>query len=78
MKTFSIRAAVAFTLISFLAPALAQDATQLINIPLSRPGERMSLEIGIMSARIEVIGENRDDAEFEVSIEDGERTIITP
>jgi len=63
---------------SVLAPALAQDATQLINIPLSRPGERMSLEIGIMSARIEVIGENRDDAEFEVSIEDGERTIITP
>jgi hypothetical protein len=36
------------------------------------------LEIGIQSAYIEVIGEDRDDASFEVTIEDGERRIVTP
>ena len=58
--------------------ALAQNAPQVINIPLSRPGDPVSLEIGILSARIEVIGEDRSNAEFQISIADGERKIVTP
>lgn len=62
-----------------LAPltTLAQDP-QVITIPLSRPGEAMSLDISILSAHIEVIGEDRDDAQFEVSGAASERRIITP
>jgi hypothetical protein len=59
-------------------PARAQDAAQVINIPLSRPGEPTTLEISIMSARIEVIGEDRDDAQFEVTVEQSSRKIVTP
>ena len=78
MRTLRIRAVLAFTLIIASGPALAQNAPQLINIPLSRPGEPISLDIDIVSARIEVVGESREDAEFEVSVTDGKRTIITP
>jgi len=78
MRIFTLRATAALALFLGLAPALAQSDTQLISIPLSRPGEPVSLEIGIMSARIEVIGEDREDAVFEVSIEAGERKIVTP
>ena len=42
------------------------------------PGEPVSLDISILSAHIEVIGEDRDDAEFTVTVESGERKIITP
>ena len=56
----------------------AQDTPQLINIPLSRPGEPVTLDISILSAHIEVIGEDREDAEFEVSVTKGKRKIITP
>lgn len=78
MRTFTLRIAAALALFLGMAPALAQSDAQLINIPLSRPGEPISLEIGIMSARIEVIGEDREDAVFEVTIEEGERKIVTP
>lgn len=62
-----------------VAPAgFAQNDPQLINVPLSRPGEPISLEISIVSAHIEVIGEDREDAEFEVSVLEGSRKIITP
>jgi hypothetical protein len=60
------------------SPALAQDKPQVINIPLSKPGEPVTLEISIQSARIEVIGEDREDAEFSITVEEGERKIITP
>jgi hypothetical protein len=60
------------------SPAFAQDQPQIINIPLSKPGEPVTLEISIMSARIEVIGEDREDAEFAITVEEGERKIITP
>jgi len=78
MRTFTLRATAALALFLGLAPALAQSDAQLISIPLSRPGEPITLEIGIMSARIEVICEDRVDAVFEVSIESGERKIVTP
>jgi hypothetical protein len=78
MKIFTLRATLALTLIMSVAPALAQTDPQIINIPLSRPGEPITLEINILSAHIEVIGEDREDAMFEISIEDGERKIVTP
>ncbi|MEO1201117.1 MAG: hypothetical protein AAFX10_00325 [Pseudomonadota bacterium] len=58
--------------------ALAQSEPERITIPLTRPGEPVTLDVSILSARIEVIGEDRDDAEFEVSVADGKRQIITP
>ena len=58
------------------APAQMQPET--INIPLSRPGEPMSLRIDILSARIEVIGEERKDVELKVTLSAGRRKIVTP
>jgi len=60
-----------------IQPAQAQD-TETITIPLSRPGEPVWIEISILSAYIEVVGENRQDVQFEVSVIKGERRIITP
>jgi hypothetical protein len=76
MKSFTNQLALVMLLFAS-SVALAQQP-QVINIPLSRPGEPVFLEIGIQSAYIEVIGEDRDDASFEVTIEDGERRIVTP
>lgn len=58
------------------APAQVQPET--INIPLSRPGEPMSLSIDILSARIEVIGEERKDVELKVTLSAGRRKVVTP
>jgi DUF4097 and DUF4098 domain-containing protein YvlB len=58
------------------APAQMQPET--INIPLSRPGEPMSLSIDILSAHIEVIGEERKDVELKVTLSAGRRKIVTP
>ena len=77
MKKFAIRTTLACALLIIVTPALAQQA-QVINIPLSRPGDPIFLEIGLQSARIEVIGEDRDDAMFEVTVTDGGRKIVTP
>lgn len=77
MQNKLFRAGLAVLLISLAAPAVAQEP-QVINVPLSRPGEAIYLEIGIQSARIEVIGEDREDAMFEVTVADGDRRIITP
>ncbi len=77
MKQPLFRCALAVTLLSLVAPAMAQQP-QVINVPLSRPGDPIFLEIGIQSARIEVIGEDRDDAIFEVTVADGSRKIVTP
>lgn len=67
----------ALLLTSVAGDADAQDA-QVINVPLSRPGEAMQLDISILSARIEVLGEDREDVQFEVSAGNGGRKIITP
>lgn len=77
MNQSIFRTAFALTLLSLVTPALAQQA-QVINVPLSRPGDPIFLEIGIQSARIEVIGEDREDAMFEVTVADGNRKIVTP
>jgi hypothetical protein len=73
-----MRAMLALALLIGAAPASAQDRPQVINVPLSRPGEPIKLDIDILSARIEVIGEAREDAMFEVSVTEGKRKIITP
>lgn len=78
MKTLMMRTVLALILTFAITPTLAQDNSQKINIPLSRPGEPISLEIDLLSARIEVIGEDREDVLFEVTVKDGTRKIITP
>jgi hypothetical protein len=78
MKTLIKQAGLAIMLALPLSQAMAQSQPQLINIPLSRPGETVNLDISILSARIEVIGEDREDVAFEVTVEEGTRTIVTP
>jgi hypothetical protein len=78
MKTKTVLTALALLLTASANLAIAQSAPQVIDIPLSRPGEPVSVDIDIISARIEVIGEDRQDASFEVSVLDGTRNIVTP
>jgi len=78
MRNDYVRAVLVLALVLGAAPVAGQDQPQMINIPLSSPGEPLTLEIDILSARIEVIGEDREDAEFAVSVEQGSRQIITP
>lgn len=59
-------------------PAPAQIQPETINIPLSRPGEPMSMHIDILMARIEVIGEERKDVALTVTLSSGRRKIVTP
>lgn len=78
MTNHAFRLALLCLLATGALPALAQTEPQLITVPLSRPGEPLSLEMSIISAHIEVIGEAREDAQFEVSVMEGTRKIITP
>lgn len=78
MKNFSTRTMLALVLLACTSLAFAQGRPQVVNVPLSRPGEPIQLDIDILMARIEVIGEDRKDAAFEVSVADGQRKIITP
>jgi DUF4097 and DUF4098 domain-containing protein YvlB len=77
MKLTNFRTAIALCLLTLVTPLMAQQP-QVIKVPLSRPGDPIFLEIGIQSARIEVIGEDREDAEFEITVADGNRKIVTP
>ena len=74
----SARAILTSVLLAFTPLALAQERPQVINVPLSRPGQPIRLDIDLLTARIEVIGEDREDAVFEVSVGGGQRKIITP
>jgi hypothetical protein len=78
MNNIFFRIAITLTLILGTGSALAQDDPQLISIPLSNPGEPMTLDISILTARIEVIGEDREDVEIAFSVASEGRTIITP
>ncbi len=55
-----------------------QGQPETIVVPLSRPGEPISVSIDIMSARIEVIGEERKDVSLAVTLSGGRRKIVTP
>ncbi len=78
MNTQLIQTALAVLLTAVTGLAVAQNTPQVIDIPLSRPGEPVNVDINIVSARIEVVGEDRQDASFEVSVLDGTRNIVTP
>jgi hypothetical protein len=78
MKTNLIRTSLALLLASLTTMTIAQTAPQVIDIPLSRPGDTVNLEISILSAKIEVIGEDREDAYFEITAVEGTRKIVTP
>jgi len=78
MKSSIIRASLALLLTFITTLSLAQSEPQVIDIPLTRPGELVNLEISILSARIEVVGEDREDVSIEVSVQEGTRKIITP
>jgi DUF4097 and DUF4098 domain-containing protein YvlB len=60
------------------AAAPAQQQPETITIPLSRPGDPMTMHIDILSARIEVIGEERKDVELKVTLSAGRRKIVMP
>lgn len=60
------------------AAAPAQQQPETITIPLSRPGDPMAMHIDILSARIEVIGEERKDVSLAVTLSSGRRKIVTP
>ncbi len=77
MRKFKTGAALTLALLIGSTPTLAQQP-QIINIPISRPGDPIYLKIGLQSARIEVIGEDREDAMFEVTVSNGQRKIVTP
>jgi hypothetical protein len=81
------RAALTLAMLLGAAGALGQDQgaapapvgqPETITIPLSRPGEPMSMHIDIISARIEVIGEERKDVSLAVTLSGGRRKIVTP
>jgi hypothetical protein len=78
MNNSSMRTASALVLILSAGLALGQNKPEVITVPLSRPGEPVSLKIDIPSARIEVIGEARQDAEFAITLAAGKRKLITP
>lgn len=78
MNTRLIQIGIALLLLGLSSLAIAQAQPQRINVPLSNPGDPVNLEISIVSAHIEVIGEDRQDADFEVSVLEGTRKIITP
>jgi DUF4097 and DUF4098 domain-containing protein YvlB len=78
MRNYFCRAGILFGFLLASTFALGQGAPQVINVPLSSPGEPLTLEIDIVSARIEVIGEDRADVEIAVTAEEGSRKIITP
>ncbi|MGD9020362.1 MAG: hypothetical protein PVF46_01075, partial [Lysobacterales bacterium] len=78
MRTYINKAGLAVVLACATVQAFAQAEPQVINVPLSRPGEPIELDISILSARIEVIGEDREDAVFEVTVEESTRKIVTP
>lgn len=78
MRKLATRTMLATVLLACAPLAPGQERPQVVNVPLSRPGDPIHLDIGLMTARIEVIGEDRDDAAFEISVAGGQRKIITP
>ena len=75
MNKFPLTAAV--WALAMASNALAQEPQTFI-VPLSRPGEPITLEISILSAHMTIIGEDREDTEFVVSGGGQSRKIITP
>lgn len=86
-KHFITRTAITLAALLGAAVALGQNQTaappppgqpETIVVPLSRPSEPISMSIDILSARIEVIGEERKDVSLSVTLSGGRRKIVTP
>jgi len=85
-KRFISRTAIALAALLGAAVVLGQNQAtpppqgqpETIVVPLSRPGEPISMSIDIMSARIEIIGEERKDVSLAVRLSGGRRKIVTP
>jgi len=78
MNKHILRAAISVGLLLCTGAAFGQNKPELITVPLSRPAEPVTLEIELMSARIEVIGEDRKDVQLSITMAGGERRIKTP
>ncbi|MFK8014649.1 MAG: hypothetical protein AB8G17_04355 [Gammaproteobacteria bacterium] len=77
IRAFSYAAIVLVLLVVWLPDAGAQIAP--INVELSEPGKPMMLQVNILSAEIQVIGEKRDDVQITISGGgNGGRSIVTP
>ncbi len=74
----SVRQIFWFSCLLLAKTAFGQGDSQQIVVPISDPNKPISMDISILSAHIEIIGEDRDDAEFLVSVTKGGRKIITP
>lgn len=68
---------IAALLMAVIAPPANAQASP-ITIELSQPNRPMTLEVGILSAKIIVIGERRNNVELEVDGRENGRKIITP
>jgi hypothetical protein len=77
-SVFAAAAAVGQAKVTTAAPTPTQVQPETITIPLSRPGEPMSMSIDILSARMEIIGEERKDVALAVTLSGGRRKIVTP
>ncbi len=64
-------------LLTAASGVMAQDV-QSFQVPLTNPGQQASLEVDFVNGSIEVIGEDRDDLQFEASAREGRQKIITP
>jgi DUF4097 and DUF4098 domain-containing protein YvlB len=78
MNKYSYRVVAALGLALYTGAVVGQNKAETITVPLSRPGDPVSLEIELISAHIEVIGEDRKDAQFSITMGAGERKIKTP
>src|SRR5688572_9202458 len=78
MNTLSLRTAITAGLLLCASATLGQNNAESITVPLSRPGEPISLEIELLSAHIEVIGEERKDVQLAITMGGDERKIKTP
>jgi len=72
------KAALAVGMLLCAGATFSQPKPELITVPLSRPGEPVSLDIDLLSARIEVIGEDRKDVQLQITMLGDERKIKTP
>lgn len=78
MHTLSLRTALCLGLLLGAGGALAQSKPEIITLPLTRPADPMTLNIDLISAKIEVIGEERKDAQIAITMSNSDRRIKTP
>lgn len=78
MANIAVRSAFIAGVLVWVGSLAGQAPAETITVPLTRPGEPMSLDIELLSAHIEVIGEERKDVQLAVTLQGGERKITTP